>query len=141
MSIIVGNCKGHIPCYILVACALAAQFACAMPSEREIKRVQPIVLELMSAHVKDYKANRKSAKEVGDAAVELAKDAEGEAAKYVLLKGAIEYYILAKEYDLVADTLESIQASVKDVPAEDVAAVRVVTQTAAPHSPKVIVTL
>ncbi len=123
MSIIGGNCRGHLPSCILVACALAAQFACAMPSEREIRRVQPVVFELMSAHVKDHKANRKSAKEVGDAAVELAKDAEGEAAKYVLLKGAIEYYILAKEYDLVADTLESIQASVKDVPAEDVATI------------------
>ena len=103
-----------------IACALIAQFSFAMPSQNDIKRVQPMVLELMAEHVKDHKANKKSAKEVGDAAVELAKDAEGEAAKYLLLKGAIEYYTLAKEYELVADALESLRASVKDFPAEDV---------------------
>ena len=123
MSIIGGNCMGNAQRYILAILALSAQFAFAMPDKDEIKRVQPMVLELMSVHMKDHKANRKSAKEVGDAAVELAKDAEGEAAKYVLLKGAIEYYTLAKEYDLVADALESLRASVKDLPTEDVAAI------------------
>ena len=72
MSIIGGNSKGYIPCRILVACALAAQFACAMPSEREIRRVQPMVLELMSPHEKNFDAKKETAKEVGDAAVGLA---------------------------------------------------------------------
>lgn len=105
----------------VITCVFFAQFAFAMPSQNDIKSVQPMVLELMTEHVKDHKANKKSAKEVGDAAVELAQDAEGEAAKYLLLKGAIEYYTLGKEYDLVADTLELLRASLKDFPAEDVA--------------------
>ncbi len=123
MSIIGGNCKGHIPCCILAACSLAVQFACAMPSEMEIRRVQPMVLELMSPHEKNFDAKKETAKEVGDAAVSLAEKAEGEAAKYVLLKGAIHYYALAKEYDLAADALESIRAAVKDFPDDEVASI------------------
>ncbi len=114
------NARGILPRCLLVTCAFFAQFAFAMPSQSEIKRVQPMVLELMSVHVKDHKANKKTAKEVGDTAMALVNEAEGEAAKYILLKGAIEYYTLAREYDLVADTLELLRKSVKDIPAEDV---------------------
>ena len=123
MSIIGGNSKGYIPCCILVACALAAQFVCAMPSEREIWRVQPMVLELMSPHEKNFDAKKETAKEVGDAAVGLAEKAEGEAAKYILLKGAVHNYALAKEYDLAADALEAIRAAVKEFPDDEAAAI------------------
>ena len=123
MSVIGGKCRGCVPWCLLVACALAAQFACAMPSEREITRVQPMVLELMAPHENDFDAKKETAKEVGDAAVGLAKKAEGEAAKYILLKGAIHYYARAKEYDLAADALESIRAAVKDFPDAEVSAI------------------
>ena len=87
--------------------AIAAQLAWAMPTKDEIKRVEPLVNELMSAHVKGYTANRKSANEVGDAAFHFVKEAQAEAAKYVLLKGAIHYYSLARDFDKVADGIFS----------------------------------
>ena len=123
MSIIGGNCRNNAQRYILAVLALSAQFAFAMPDKDEIKRVQPMVLELMSPHEKNFDAKKETAKEVGDAAVGLAKKAEGEAAKYILLKGAIHYYALAKEYDLAADALESIRAAVKDFPDDEVASI------------------
>ena len=123
MSIIGGNCMSNAQRYILAILALSAQFAFAMPDKDEIKRVQPMVLELMSPHEKNFDAKKETAKEVGDAAVGLAKKAEGEAAKYILLKGAIHYYALAKEYDLAADALESIRAAVKDFPDDEVASI------------------
>ena len=123
MSIIGGNCMSNAQRCILAILALSAQFAFAMPDKDEIKRVQPMVLELMSPHEKNFDAKKETAKEVGDAAVGLAEKAEGEAAKYILLKGAIHYYALAKEYDLAADALESIRAAVKDFSDDEVASI------------------
>ena len=123
MSIIGGKCMSNVRRCIFVIIVLSAQFTFTMPDKDEIKLVQPMVLELMSTHEKNFNAKKETAKEVGDAAVSFADKADGEAAKYILLKGAIDYYALAKEYDLAADTLESLRASVKDLPAEDMAAI------------------
>lgn len=88
--------------YTAAAIALSVVCAWAMPTDEEIRRVQPLIAELMSVHENEYKANRKTAKEVGDAALGFVNDAKGEAAKYVLLKGAILYYSLAREFDKAA---------------------------------------
>ena len=101
------------------AAATAVSLALAMPTKSEIKKVQPVVNELMSVHVNAYKANRKTAKDVGDAAFGLVKDAEGETAKYILLKGAIYFYSLARDFDKAAMALEEVHAQVKDVPASE----------------------
>ena len=100
--------------------AIAAQLAWAMPTKDEIRRVEPLMNELMSAYVKGYTANRKSANEVGDAAFHFVKDAQTEAAKYVLLKGAIHYYSLARNFDRAADALEALCAQISDVPPDEV---------------------
>ncbi len=103
--------------------AIAAQLAWAMPTKDEIRRVEPLMNELMSAYVKGYTANRKSANEVGDAAFHFVKDAQTEAAKYVLLKGAIHYYSLARNFDKVADALEALCAQISDVPPDEVGSI------------------
>ena len=100
--------------------AIAAQLMWAMPTKDEIRRVEPLMNELMSAYVKGYTANRKSANEVGDAAFHFVKDAQTEAAKYVLLKGAIHYYSLARNFDKVADALEALCAQISDVSPDEV---------------------
>lgn len=88
----------------------------AMPSQSELSEAQPLVNELMSPLVKDYKAKKKTAAEVGDRAMEFVAEANTQAAKFVLLKGAVHYYALAKEYDKAADTIESIMELVPDLP-------------------------
>ena len=88
----------------------------AMPSQAELDNVQPLVNELMGPLVKDFKAKKKLAVEVGDGAVELVAEANSEAAKFVLLKGAVSYYARAKAYDKAADTIESIMELVPDIP-------------------------
>ena len=111
----------HMRTYVCALAAIAASLAWAMPTKQEIKRVQPLVNELMSEHVKDYRSGRKSAKEVGDAAADLVDKAEGEAAKFVLLRGAIYYYSVAKEFDKAADVLDTLRAVViSDIPPSDV---------------------
>ena len=88
----------------------------AMPSQAELDNVQPLVNELMGPLVKDFKAKKKLAVEVGDGAVELVAEANSDAAKFVLLKGAVSYYARAKAYDKAADTIESIMELVPDIP-------------------------
>ena len=103
---------------IMTSLALCAAVASAMPEKKELAKSQPLVNELMSSVVEDYKAKKKTAKEVAETAEKFANEAEGEAAKFLLLKGAITYYSRAAEYDKAADMVEAIKAGVKDVPPE-----------------------
>lgn len=109
--------------YVCAIVAIVAQLTWAMPTKDEIKRVEPLMNELMSAYVKGYTAKRTSANEVGDAAFHFVKEAQDEAEKYVLLKGAIHYYSIARNFDKVADTLEAICAQISDVPPDEVEAI------------------
>ena len=108
--------------FAIASLVLIALSARAMPTEEELERDRPLVQELMAAHVRDHKAGRKPAREVGDAAIGFAEDAKGEAAKLLLLKGAVHYYALAREFDRAADALEAMQAQVKNLPAGEVEA-------------------
>lgn len=103
---------------IMTGLALCAAVASAMPAKKDLYKTQPLVNELMSSVVDDYKAKKKTAKEVAEIAEKFANEAEGEAAKFLLLKGAIIYYSRAAEYDKAADMVEAIKAEVKDAPPE-----------------------
>lgn len=103
--------------------------ALAMPTkEEEVKEVQPVVNELMVEHVNAYKARKKSVKDVGDAAFGLVGEAEGDAAKYLLFRVAINYYSLAKDFEKAADALEAMQSQIKDLPASEVQTLASATQ-------------
>jgi hypothetical protein len=107
------NLCAHIAFAFVLFCAGTTV---AMPSQAELSEAQPLVNELMGPLVKDYKAKKKTAAEVGDRAIEFVAEANTQAAKFVLLKGAVHYYALAKEYDKTADTIESIMELVPDLP-------------------------
>ena len=74
-----------------IAFALAAFAVLAMPTKEDMAEAQSIVNELMKDHVDANKKGKESNVAVGDAAMALAKDAQGEAAKLLLLKGAVTY--------------------------------------------------
>ena len=77
---------------LIVSGILAALQLAAMPTAEEQKKAAPIVAELMNPLVADFKANKKTAAEVGDMAMGYVKEANTEAAKYLLMKGAIWYF-------------------------------------------------
>ena len=95
--------------------------ATAMPSKQEISKAQPLVAELMAPAMDDYKAKKKTAAEVADAAVAFAAEAETEAAKFMLYRSSIPYYVRGEAYDKAAEAVTLLKTSVKDVPAEVVA--------------------
>ena len=82
-----------------IAFALTALAALAMPTKEDMAEAQSIVNELMKDHVAANKKGKESNVAVGDAAMALAKDAQGDAAKLLLLKGAVTYYARGKEYE------------------------------------------
>lgn len=87
-----------------------------MPTQKEVAEVQPLVNELMSPLVKDFKAKKISDAEVGDGAMAFVEEAESLPAKFALLKGAVSYYAKGKEYDKAADAINSILELVPDIP-------------------------
>lgn len=101
---------------LVVVLALGTLVATAMPSKEELAKAQSIVNELMKDHIAANKKGKESHEAVGDAAMSLAKDAEGEAAKFALFRGAVTYYARGKAYDKAADAVEAIMAEISDVP-------------------------
>lgn len=98
----------------LAALSLATQ---GMPTKAQLDEVKPIVQELMAPLVKDYNAKRKLASEVADGAMALVAEADTEAAKFALIRGAVAYYARAKAYDKAADAIESLVRHIPDIPA------------------------
>ena len=110
--------KKNIGLLTAVVVVAFASVALAMPSQDEISEVQPLVAELMGPSVAAFKAKKMSGSEVGDAALKLAEEAEGEAAKFLCMKGAVTYYVKDKEYDKAADAIEAIMVQFPDMPPE-----------------------
>ena len=100
-----------------VTAALALAVA-AMPTNDEVKKAAPIVKELMNPLVADFKAKKKTAVEVGEMAMAYAKGADSEAAKFLLLKGAIWYFAQAKEDAKTVAAIAALGEQVKNLPPE-----------------------
>ena len=106
---------------VLAACVVACAVAAAMPSRSELKKVQGLVNELMAGDIQAMKAGRLKAPQVAANAEKLAGDAEGEAAKFLLYKGAFGLYVQGGAYDEAIRAIDRLRAAVKDVPDKVVA--------------------
>ena len=99
----------------MVACAATAL---AMPTKQEISKAQPFVAELMAPIMDDFKAKKKTAAEVAEAAVAYAAEAKTEPAKFMLYRSSVPYYVRGEAYDKAAEAIDLLKGNVKDVPAE-----------------------
>lgn len=100
----------------LVVCGLLAvpMLAEAMPSKADLDAVSPVVADLMKPEQDALKAGKKTKSEVADAALELVKQADGEAAKLLLAKGAFNLYVRDGQFDKALDTLKIMRTEVPD---------------------------
>lgn len=96
--------------------AITAFSAMAMPTKQDLAKAGTLVAELMADDVEAFKAKSKTAVQVADASVGYADRAETEAAKFLLLKGAITYYVKGDEYDKAADIALKLKNEIKEVP-------------------------
>ena len=95
------------------ACALAAN---GMPTQAELEKVQDLVNELMRSDVANFNARKMSAADVATSALKYAGEAESEAARFLLLKGAFFYRVRAEDYDGAMDVISKIRHDINDVP-------------------------
>ena len=95
------------------ACILAAS---GMPTQAELEKVQGLVTELMRSDVANFNARKMSAADVATAALKYAGEAESEAARFLLLKGAFFYRVRAEDYDGAMDVISKIRHDINDVP-------------------------
>ena len=111
---------------MLVMTMMCSAGALAMPTRDELKKAQTLVAELMAPAMADFKAagdkdKAATAVKVADASVEFANAAQTEAVKFLLLKGAVNFYTRGEAYDKAADAVADLQAKVKDVRPEVIA--------------------
>ena len=75
------------------ACTLAAS---GMPTQAELEKAQGLVTELMRSDVANFNERKMSAADVATAALKYAGEAQSEAARFLLLKGAFFYRVRAE---------------------------------------------
>ena len=92
----------------------------AMPTLEQTKKVEPLVMDLMREDQNALKSGKKTRAEVAQSAMELANKAESEAAKLLLMKGALNLYVRAGEFDKARETLQTIQTAIPDIPPQSV---------------------
>ena len=109
---------------IAMAAMAAAAHALAMPTRSELSNAQPLVYELMAPAMEEYKSaadKTAAAVSVGDRSSAFAAEAETEAAKFLLLKGAVNYYVRGEAYDKAADCIATMQSDISNLTPDAVA--------------------
>ena len=103
---------------IVTAVLAATAQVFAMPTRAELSKAQPLVNELMSTALDEYKSasdKTAAAVKVGDESCAFASEAETEAVKFLLLKGAVNYYVRGEAYDKAADCIDTMQAGISNL--------------------------
>lgn len=103
----------------LIVASMAAGLAlaaAAMPSKSELKKVQGVVNELMAGDIQAMKAGKMDAAKVAANAEQYAREADTEASKFLLLKGAFGLYVQGGAYDEALRVLDALTREVKGVP-------------------------
>ena len=104
---------------LITGCLLATAIAAvAMPTKKELAAAQKLVEDVIAPDVKALNAGRKTVKDVADAQMKLAADAQSEAEKYLILQSAFKLYSRGEEFDSAAKALTAITRDIKDVPPE-----------------------
>ena len=109
---------------ILLAIMAATAHLLAMPTRAELSKAQPLVVELMAPTLEEYKSatdKTAGAVKVGDNSCAFAAEAETEAVKFLLLKGAVNYYVRGEAYDKAADCIAKMKTDIKDLTPDAIA--------------------
>ena len=110
--------KAKLICAMALACAVF-QLA-AMPTEEETKRAEPVVKKLLAPERAALKSGKKTRSEVAAAAMKLADEADTDAAKLLLMKGAFALYVKDGNLEKAAETMKALEAAISDMPPQSV---------------------
>ena len=104
-----------------LACGLAAcaaLVALALPTKKDVDAARPIVAELMADAVAEQKAGKIKTAELGARALAFADRAETEAARLLLLQGAVMSFARGGEPERAAQTVRKMRGEIKGITPE-----------------------
>jgi formylglycine-generating enzyme required for sulfatase activity len=110
--------KAKLICVMALACAVF-QLA-AMPTEEETKRAEPVVKKLLAPERAALKSGKKTRSEVAAAAMKLADEADTDAARLLLMKGAFVLYVKDGNLGKAVETMSALEAAISDMPPQSV---------------------
>ena len=96
------------------ACAVFEGFA--MPTEEAAARAEPVVQKLLESEQDALASGRKTRTQVADAAMKLAEASDSEAAKMLLMKGAVALYVRDGNIEKAVGTMNALEAAISDMP-------------------------
>ena len=112
--------KTKLTMMVAMAAACAAVQLTAMPKENETRQAEQGVKKLLTSEREALKAGKKTRSEVANAAMKLAAEADTEAAKLLLMKGAFVLYIQDGNLEKAAETMKALKAAIPDLPPQSV---------------------
>ena len=112
--------KTKLTMMVAMAAACAAIQLTAMPTAEETRQAEPVVRKLLAPERAALKSGRKTRSEVAVAAMKLADEADSDAAKLLLMKGAFTLYVQDGNLEKAADTMKALEAAIADMPPQSV---------------------
>lgn len=112
--------KTKLTLMVVMAAACAAVQLAAMPTEEEAKRAEPAVQKLLASEKAAFESGKKTYSEVAAAAMKLAGEADTDAAKLLLMKGAFALYVKDGNLEKAVETMKTLEATISDMPPQSV---------------------
>ena len=112
--------KTKLTMMVAMTAACAATQLTAMPKEEETRQAEPVVRRLLASEREELKSGRKTRSDVADAARELADEADSDAAKLLLMKGAFVLYVRDGNLKKAVETMNALEAAIADMPPQSV---------------------
>ena len=103
-----------------LATACAALELTAMPTEEETRKAEPVVRKLLAPERAALSSGKKTRSEVASKAMKLAAEADTEAAKLLLMKGAFVLYVQDGNLEKAAEAMNAIKTAIPDMPPKSV---------------------
>ena len=112
--------KTKLTMMVAMAVACAATQLTAMPTEEEARRAEPVVKKLLASEREALKSGRKTRSEVAVAAMKLADEADSDAAKLLLMKGAFVLYVRDGNLKKAVETMNALETAISNMPPQSV---------------------
>ncbi len=108
--------KTKLTMMVAMAATCAAVQLTAMPTEEEAKQAGPVVRKLLASERAALSSGRKTRSEVAATAIKFANEADTDAVKLLLMKGAFTLYVHDGNLEKAVDTMKALEAAIPDMP-------------------------
>ena len=105
---------------VVAAMACAAIQLTAMPTEEETRKAEPVVKKMLAQERAALESGKKTRSEVAAAAMKLVGEADTDAAKRLLMKGAFVLYVRDGNLEKAVETMKALKATIPDIPPQSV---------------------